>query len=104
MPLLITKQIRVTEISPTMVSLQMVDKSIKYPLGIVEDVLVKVGELISLVDFLIQDIKASLTTYIILGKPLLSTKRALIDVGKGNLTLRGFGGDQITFKVFGVKR
>ncbi|KAL5563949.1 hypothetical protein UlMin_033696 [Ulmus minor] len=43
MPLSIFRKLGLGEPTPTMVSLVMADRSIKHPRGIVEDVLVKVG-------------------------------------------------------------
>lgn len=46
-PLSMVAQIRDIEIKPTRMSLQLEDPSIKYPYGIVEDVLVKVDNCVS---------------------------------------------------------
>ena len=57
-------------------------------MGIVEDVLVKVGKFILPTDFIILDMEEDEWIPIILGRPFLATGRALIDVQKGQLKLR----------------
>ncbi|KAL0456225.1 UNVERIFIED_CONTAM: hypothetical protein Slati_0961700 [Sesamum latifolium] len=64
------------------------DRSIKYPRGIVEDVFVKVEKFIIPVDFIVLDMEEDMNMSLILGRPFLATSRALIDVQKGQLTLR----------------
>ncbi|XP_037492577.1 uncharacterized protein LOC119369828 [Jatropha curcas] len=86
------------ELKPTRMSLQLVDRSIKYPIGIVEDVLVKVGIFIFPIDFVILDIDEDREGSLILGRPFLATARALIDVYEGKLTLR-VGQEEIVFDV-----
>ena len=68
------------EPKPTNVSLQLTDRSITYPRGIVEDVLVKVDKFIFPVDFIILDMEENHEVPLILGRPFLATGRAMIDV------------------------
>ena len=72
----------------TTISLQLVDWSIKYPRGIKEDELVKVDKFIFPADFVVLDMEEDQEVPLILGRPFFSTRRALIDVQKGELTLR----------------
>ncbi|XP_047943010.1 uncharacterized protein LOC125189824 [Salvia hispanica] len=72
---------------PTTISLQMADITVLYPKGIVEDILVKVGEFIFPADFVVLDMEEDKHVPLILGRPFLATGRALIDVHKGELTL-----------------
>ncbi|KAL0462054.1 UNVERIFIED_CONTAM: hypothetical protein Slati_0093000 [Sesamum latifolium] len=76
------------ELTPTIITLQLADRSIKYPRGIVEDVLVKVGKFIIHVDFIVLDMEEDVNMPLILRRPFLAMSRALIDVQKGQLTLR----------------
>ncbi|CAN6679116.1 unnamed protein product [Malus baccata var. baccata] len=99
LPLSVAKNIGIGEIKPTTVSLQMADRSIAYPEGIIEDVLVKVDKLIFPADFLVLDMEEDYETQLILGQPFLITARTLIDVEQGVLTLR-IGEEKATFKVF----
>jgi len=73
---------------PTMITLQLVDHSMTYPYGVVEDVLVNVDKFIFLVDFVVLDIEEDAKVPIILGRLFLATGRALIDVQQRELMLR----------------
>ena len=73
--------------TPFNVILELVDRSITYLRGILEDVLVKVGKFIFLVDFIVLDIKKDHVVLLILGKPFLTMVRALVDVQKGIMIL-----------------
>ncbi|KAL0345390.1 UNVERIFIED_CONTAM: hypothetical protein Sradi_4370300 [Sesamum radiatum] len=88
MPYSIFEKLGMHELTPTIITLQLADRSIKYPRGIVEDVLVKVGKFIIPVDFIVLDMEEDVNMPLILGRPFLATSRALIDVQKGQLTLR----------------
>ena len=82
-----------------MVSLQLADRSIKHPRGIIKDVLVKVDKLIFPADFIVLDMEEDREVPLILGRPFLATGRALIYVEEGKLELR-VQDDKVTFKVF----
>ena len=69
-------------------TLQMVGKTLAQPEGIREDVLIKVGKFIFPVDFVVIDIEEDKQVLLLLGRPFLETRAALIDVKKGELTLR----------------
>ena len=86
------------EPKPTTVSLQLADRSITYPRGVVEDVLVKVDKFIFPVDFIVLDMEEDEDVPIILGRPFLATGRTLIDVHQGKLTLR-LDDEEVVFKV-----
>ncbi|KAL0431187.1 UNVERIFIED_CONTAM: hypothetical protein Sradi_0744700 [Sesamum radiatum] len=88
MPYSIFAKLGMHELTPTIVTLQLADRSIKYPRGIIEDVLVKVGKFVIPVDFVVLDMEEDANTPLILGRPFLATSKALIDVQKGQLTLR----------------
>jgi len=86
-------------VKPITVSLQLADISIKYPLGFIEDVLVKVENIILSIDFIVLDMEEDREVPLILGCPFLATGRPLIDVQQGKLTLR-VGEDEVIFNVF----
>ncbi|XP_015387923.1 uncharacterized protein LOC107177896 [Citrus sinensis] len=88
MPLSVFKQLGVGECRPTTVTLQLVDRSHVYPEGKIEDVLVKVDKFIFPVDFIVLDFEADKEVPIILGRPFLARGKTLIDVQKGELTMR----------------
>ncbi|XP_060202540.1 uncharacterized protein LOC132630964 [Lycium barbarum] len=73
---------------PITIVLQLADKSLARPEGIIEDVLVQVGSLIIPADFVILDFEPDPEVPFILGRPFLATGRALIDVVAGQLTMR----------------
>ena len=50
MPLSVVQRLSLRELAPTTIILQMVDRSMAQPEGVLEDVLVKVGKFIFLVD------------------------------------------------------
>ena len=56
-PLTIFKKLGLIKAKLTIVMLQLVDRSLKHPRGIIEDVLVKVDKFIFLVDFIVLDIE-----------------------------------------------
>ena len=88
MPLSVARRLSLGELTPTTVTLQMADRTMAKPEGIIEDVLVKVGKFVFPVDFIILDIEEDSQVPLLLGRPFLATGAALIDMQKGVLTLR----------------
>ena len=88
MPLSIFKNLNLGEAIPTTVTLQLADRSLTHPCGMIEDILVKVNNFIFPADFIILDMEEDKEIPIILGRQFLATGRALIDVQKGELRLR----------------
>ncbi|KAL5580496.1 hypothetical protein UlMin_012938 [Ulmus minor] len=88
MPLSIFRKLGLGEVKPTTVSLQLADRSIKHPRGIIEDVLVKVDKFIFPADFIVLDMEEDREVPLILGRPFLATGKTLIDVHQGKLILR----------------
>ena len=66
----------------------MVNRSLTYPQGILEDVLVKVDKFILSVDFVVLEMEENREVLIILGRSFLAIGQASIDVKNGQLTLR----------------
>ena len=99
MPFSLFRRPDLGEVKPTTISLQMANRSVKYPWGITEDVLVKVDKLIFLADFVVLDMEEDKEIPLILRRPFLATGRALIGVQQGELKLR-VQGDEVTFNVF----
>ncbi|XP_058783406.1 uncharacterized protein LOC131658089 [Vicia villosa] len=87
-PLSVFKKLGIGAARPTTITLQMVDSSICYPQGKIEDVLVRVDRFVFLADFIIMDFDADEDIPILLGRPFLATGRTLINVEKGELTMR----------------
>ncbi|KAI3716246.1 hypothetical protein L6452_23455 [Arctium lappa] len=80
MPLSVFKKLGIGEVRPTTVTLQLADRSLAYPKGKIEDILVKVDKFIFPADFLVLDYETDKDVPIILGRPFLATGRTLIDV------------------------
>ncbi|GJV53158.1 homeodomain-like protein [Tanacetum coccineum] len=76
---------------------QALGRTVKYPKGIAENVLVGIGKFTFPVDFIILDMPEDIKVPLILGRPFLSTARAKIDVYKRKITLR-VGEERIIFK------
>ncbi|CAL0334640.1 unnamed protein product [Lupinus luteus] len=99
MPLSMLKRIGELEIKPTRTTLQLADRSVKYPYGVAEDVLVKVDGLVFPVDFVIMDIEEDKEVPLILGRPFMKTARVVIDVDDGKLKVR-VDDQEVNFNVF----
>ena len=65
--------------------LQLVDQSVRYPIGFAENIPVKIRNFFVPVYFLVLDMREDMKTPLILGRPLLSTTNAHIDVGAGEI-------------------
>lgn len=87
MPSSVLKKLGLGEIKPTTVTPQLVDRSLTYPRGIIENILVKVDKFKFPVNFVVLDMEEDLEIPLILGRPFLATRRALIDVQGEQLTL-----------------
>ncbi|GJX06426.1 reverse transcriptase domain-containing protein [Tanacetum coccineum] len=98
MPLFVRKKLSLPELTPTCMTLELSDRSITQPIGIAEDVYLKVGKFKFPADFVVVDFDANPRVPLILGRSFLMTGRALIDVYKGELTLR-VGKEAITFNL-----
>ena len=72
-------------LEPTGMCLELGDNSIRYPVGIAEDVPVKVGDHFIPVDFVVLEMGEREKPPLILGRPFLKTVGATIDVGKGEI-------------------
>ncbi|XP_012480861.1 uncharacterized protein LOC105795745 [Gossypium raimondii] len=98
MPKSIFKLLGIGEVRPTIMTLQLADRSFAYPKGKIEDVLVRVDRSIFPADFIVLDFEVDKEVPIILGRPFLATGRTLIDVQKGELIMR-VQENQVTFNV-----
>ncbi|GJT43936.1 reverse transcriptase domain-containing protein [Tanacetum coccineum] len=74
------KTLGLPDLTSTRMVLELADRTISKPLGIAENVFVKVGEFYFPVDFVILDFVADPRVPLILGRPFLRTARVLIDV------------------------
>ncbi|XP_048231241.1 uncharacterized protein LOC125370278 [Ricinus communis] len=103
MPYSTYAQLGLGELKPTTMSLQLVDRSIKYPRGTVEDLLIQVGKLIISADFVVLDMKNILARdkeqKILIGRSFMGTTKTVIDVHNGKLTMTVLE-ETVEFKVF----
>nr|GEV77503.1 reverse transcriptase domain-containing protein [Tanacetum cinerariifolium] len=88
MPFSVWKRLSLPDLTSTCMNLELADRSISRPVGVAEDVYVKVGSFYFLADFVVVDFEADPRVPLILGRSFLKTGRALIDVFEGELTLR----------------
>ncbi|GKC58971.1 reverse transcriptase domain-containing protein, partial [Tanacetum coccineum] len=88
LPHSIYKKLRLKALTPTRMTLELANHSITHPMGITEDVVVRVDGFTFLVDFVVVNFKPDLRVPIILRRPFLRTAKALIDLYEETLTLR----------------
>lgn len=91
MPYTVYEELRLGELKPTSIVLQLADRSIKRPRGILEDVLVQVNEFILPADFVVLDMEDSpmpSSLPIILGRPFMVTADTKISVKKGTIRMK----------------
>nr|GEX02530.1 reverse transcriptase domain-containing protein [Tanacetum cinerariifolium] len=88
MPLFVWEALSLPELTPTYMTLELVDRSVSKPIGIAKHVSFKVGVFHFPADFVVVDFEPDPRVPLILERCFLKTTRALIDVHKGELTLR----------------
>ncbi|GJU42741.1 reverse transcriptase domain-containing protein [Tanacetum coccineum] len=88
MPLSIWKKLGLPGLNDTKMVLELADRTISKPTGVAENVFVKVGKFYVLADFVVLDFIVDPRVPLILGRPFFRTAHALIDVYKGEITLR----------------
>nr|GEU86937.1 reverse transcriptase domain-containing protein [Tanacetum cinerariifolium] len=98
MPFSMWKILSLPDLTPTCMTLKLADRSISHPVGVAEDVYVKVGSFHFSADFVVVDFDVDPRVPLILGRSFLKSGRALIDVFEGELTLR-IGKEAITFNL-----
>ncbi|XP_021714620.1 uncharacterized protein LOC110716099 [Chenopodium quinoa] len=96
MPLSMAKRLNLGEISPTKMSIQLADRSVKVPLGVLKDIPIQVGKVLVPCDFVIMEMDEDFKIPLILGRPFLKTAGVNIDMKKGRLTLN-VGHERISF-------
>ena len=88
MPLSISQRLSLGQVTPTGMTLQMENRTLAHPEGNLEDMLIKMGKFVFPVDFVVINIEEEKQVSLLLGSPFLATRTSLIDVKKGELTLR----------------
>ncbi|GKB60174.1 reverse transcriptase domain-containing protein [Tanacetum coccineum] len=98
MPHCLFRRLGISKLKPNRMSIQLADRSIKYPIRVCENLLVKVNKFIFLVDFVVLEMDEDELVLIILGWPFLATAQAVIDVHEGKLSLR-IRNEIVTFNI-----
>nr|KYP65455.1 hypothetical protein KK1_011690 [Cajanus cajan] len=101
MPLFIFKSLSLGPLQPTGVVIQLANRSVAHTIGFVEDILVRVGELILLVDFYVLNMEKGFShgsVPSILGRPFLKTAHTKIDVYDDTLSVE-FGDIVVHFNI-----
>nr|GEZ26961.1 reverse transcriptase domain-containing protein [Tanacetum cinerariifolium] len=88
MPLSVWNKLSLLELTPTLMTLELADRLISRPIGVTEDVFIKVGKFHFPADFIVVDFDADPRVPLILERYFLRTEIALIDVYARELTLR----------------
>ncbi|XP_026424123.1 uncharacterized protein LOC113320424 [Papaver somniferum] len=106
-PYLVYVQLGLGDLKPTPITLQLADRSVKVPRGVVEDVLIKVDKLYFPADFIVLDTQPvqnpDCHIPVILGRPFLATSNAIINCRHGVLKL-SFGNMTVELNVFNVSQ
>ncbi|RDX75000.1 hypothetical protein CR513_45176, partial [Mucuna pruriens] len=102
LPTSIYKSLNFGDLEPTRMTIQLANRSVIQPLGILEDVLVQVNELIFPTDFYVLDIEDETSgkgSTLILGRPFLMTAKIKIDVHVWTLSME-FSDTLLQFNIF----
>jgi len=102
MPTSIFNALGLGPLKATGVVIQLTNQTNAHPAGLIEDVLVRVNELIFLANFYILEMEGdsvSSKSPIILARPLLKIARIKIDVYSGTISME-FGDNVVKFNIF----
>ncbi|XP_006584350.1 uncharacterized protein LOC114420574 [Glycine soja] len=99
MPLSMCRRLGELEIMHTRMTLQLANRSITRPYGVIEDVLIRVKQMIFLADFVVMDLEEDHEVPIILGRPFMLTTSCVVDMGRKTLEM-GFKDQKINFDLF----
>jgi hypothetical protein len=105
LPYSVYLQLGLGELKPTTITLQLADRSMKRPRGIIEDVLIKVDKFYFPVDFIVIDTEPVLDVVnqilVILGQPFLVTANTLINCRTGVMKI-SFGNMTVELNIFNI--
>jgi hypothetical protein len=105
MPKVIYDKLNHDSLVPTSLHLQLADQSIRHPVGIVEDISVRIRNSFVPMDSVVLEMDVCCQIPLILGRPFLSTTRALIDVAARIIKLNISRKEEAsTFKPKGTKK
>ena len=96
MPLSTFNKLGIGKCTPTTMQLQLADRSLVFPKGKVEDLVVTIQTFVFPADFVVIDMEEDSKVPLILGRLFLRTARTLIDVESGKIILR-FHDEKVEF-------
>ncbi|XP_027165915.1 uncharacterized protein LOC113765866 [Coffea eugenioides] len=102
MPKSIYASLKLGSLKDTGIIIQLANRTNAYPDGLIENVLVKINELVFPAEFYVLDMDDEHShdpSPLLLGRPFLSTARTKIDVNKGTLSME-FDGEIVHFNIF----
>ncbi|GJR37085.1 zinc knuckle CX2CX4HX4C containing protein [Tanacetum coccineum] len=97
-PLSMYKHLGIGKLELINMVIEMLDNTKCTPKGIVENLLIKIDKFIFLVDFVILDMVEDLWMPIILGRPLLASAHAKVDIFRKSISLEA-GSEKVIFKM-----
>jgi hypothetical protein len=107
LPYSVYLQLGLGELKPTTMTLQLADRSVKIPWGIIEDVLIKVDKFYFPVDFIVLDTEpiqvVGSEIPVILGQPFLAMANALINCRSGVMKI-SFGNMMVELNIFQIRK
>jgi len=107
LPYWVYLQLGLGELKPTSMTLQLTDRSVKVPQGIIEDVLIKVDKFYFPMDFIVLDTEpvqnVGIQIPVILGRPFLATANALINCRTGAMKI-SFGNMTVELNIFDISK
>jgi hypothetical protein len=107
LPYSVYLQLGLGGLKPTTMTLQLADRSVKVPQGIVEDVLIKVDKFYFPVDFIVLDTEPvqviGTKIPVILWRPFLATANALINCRSGVMKI-SFGNMTVELNIFHIRK
>ncbi|WZZ66228.1 hypothetical protein YC2023_077598 [Brassica napus] len=99
MPLSVAKKLNFTQYKKCRLSLVLADRSVKYHVGILEDLPVMVGKYEIPTDFVVLEMGEEAADPLILGRPFLATVGAIINVKEGKIDLHLGKGHVLQFDI-----
>ncbi|XP_024013386.1 uncharacterized protein LOC112087749 [Eutrema salsugineum] len=98
MPYSVAKRLGFKSYKPARISLVLADRSVRLPIGLLEDLPLRIGEIQIPTDFIVLEMDEESIDPIILGRPFLATAEAIIDVRGGVIELH-IGSEAMEFDV-----
>ncbi|GJT15690.1 zinc knuckle CX2CX4HX4C containing protein [Tanacetum coccineum] len=98
MPFSMFKRLGIGKLEPINMVIEMADDTKCIPKGIVKNLLIKIDKFILPIDFVILDMIEDFRMPIILGRPLLTTAHAKVDIFRNTISLED-GNKKVIFKM-----